>query len=323
MRGLLGEELPDRAPDVVLRAEVADTHRVALGLQLAEKLRELRLAGAEGRDAAGLDVSRVVEQPRELAERGARRFTVLGGVLAVRGIEEVGVVAARVVAALQHFEREAGDARADRATARGRLKELALVEFPGLRRMREEERLDLGVLAADALQREKEKLLGEAALRLVHAARDVEREHDRGVGRRQGAAVELAEAKVVVDDGERVVLHRMALGGFLERAPAVEARARAALVPAFADVVGLIQRRRALGLEVRELELLPQPVDDLIDLELDHEADFAVARAGLATLVVFFACGAQHVARLALALTGAGMRVGIEQAEARVLEELH
>src|SRR5512134_238221 len=177
MRGLLGEELPDRAPDVVLRAEVADAHRVALRLQLAEKLRELRLARAEGRDAAGLHVSRVVEQPRELAERAARRFAVLCGVLAVRGIEEVGVVAARVITALQHFEREAGDARADRAAARRCLEELALLEFPGLRRVREEKRLDLGVLAPDTLQREEKELLGEAALRLVHAARDVEREH--------------------------------------------------------------------------------------------------------------------------------------------------
>ena len=64
----------------------------------------------------------------------------------------------------------------------------------------EEHRLDLGVLAADALQREEEELLGEPALRLVHAARDVEREDHRGVDRRRGALHQLAEAQVLVDD---------------------------------------------------------------------------------------------------------------------------
>src|SRR6267378_1011875 len=61
----------------------------------------------------------------------------------------------------------------------------------------------------------------------------------------------------------------------------VEARARAALVPALAGVFGLVHRRGALGLELRELELLPQPVDDLVELQFDDEADLAVAGAAL------------------------------------------
>src|SRR5262249_50305256 len=113
------------------------------------------------------------------------RLAVLGGVLAVGGVEEVDVGARRVVALLYHVERELRDARADRAAARGGLEKLALVELPRLRGVREEHRLDLAVLAADALQREEEELLGELPLRVVHAARDVEGEDHRGAGRRR------------------------------------------------------------------------------------------------------------------------------------------
>ena len=57
------------------------------------------LARAEGGDAAGLDVAGVVDLRGELgAAPRARALAVLGGVLAVGGVEEVDVVAARVVA---------------------------------------------------------------------------------------------------------------------------------------------------------------------------------------------------------------------------------
>src|SRR5688572_17970192 len=152
---LFFEKLSDRAPDVLLRAEVAHPDRRAAGLELAEDLGELGLARAEGGDAAGLDVAGIVHEARELGQRAARLVAVLGGVLAVGGVEEVGVVAARVVALLQHFQREARHARAHRAAARRGLEELALVELPGLRGVGEEEGLHLGVLAADALQGER------------------------------------------------------------------------------------------------------------------------------------------------------------------------
>src|SRR5258706_5719571 len=90
------EELADRAPDVVLAAEVARADRQPERLQLGEKLRELRLARAESGDAAGLDIAGVVHLPGDLAERGARLVAVLGGVLAVGGVEEIDVVAAPV-----------------------------------------------------------------------------------------------------------------------------------------------------------------------------------------------------------------------------------
>src|SRR5574341_426708 len=321
--GFVFEEVPDRAPDVFLRAEVAHAARGAARLQLPEKLGELGVARPERGDAAGFDVAGVIHRARELSERASRLVAILGGVLAVGGVEEVDVVAARVVARLRELERESRHAGGDGAAARGRLEELALVEFPGLRGVREEHRLDLGVPAPDPLQREEEELLREAPLRLVHAARDVEREDHRGARRRRRALVQLAEAQVLVDDGDGAFVEGFPLDRFLQCAPSVEAGAGAALVPALAHVVGLVQRRGAPGLELRELELLPEPVDDLIDLELDDELDFAVARAaGPAFGIALFARRLQHVAGRALALAGAGPGLRIEQAKARVLEEL-
>src|SRR5207247_1936523 len=87
MGPLLGEELADRAPHVVLAAEVAGADGMAAGFQLGEDLGELRLARAEGGEAAGLDVPGVVDLGRDPAERGARLVAVLGGVLAVGSVE--------------------------------------------------------------------------------------------------------------------------------------------------------------------------------------------------------------------------------------------
>src|SRR5438105_6495349 len=327
--GLLREELADRFPDIVLRGDVAGADREPRALQLGEDLGELRVARAEGGDAAGLAIAGVVHLGGDLGERGARFVAVLGGVLAVRGVEEVDVVAARIVARAHDLEGEARHRRGDRAAARGGLEELALVELPRLRRMREEHRLDLGVLAADALQREEEELLREPPLRFVHRARDVEREDHRGAGGGRGPAHELPEAQVVVHQRDRLVVDRRGLDGvalhrLLHGAPAVEARARAALVPAFAHVLVLVHGSGALGLELGELQLLPEPVDDLVDLELDDEADLAFAGAPLAPLrVAFLAPGLQDVAGLALALARALVHLRVGEAKPRMLQELY
>src|SRR5262245_41472742 len=321
-RLLLREELADRGPDVGLAAEMAGADRPPGGLQLGEDLGELRLARAEGGDAAGLDVARVVHLRGDVAQRDARLVAVFGGVLAVRGVEEVGVVAARVVARRHGLQREARDAGAHRAAARGGLEELALLEFPGLRGVREEHRLHLGVLAADALQGEEEELLREPPLRVVHAAGDVEREDHRRVDRRARALDELAEAQVVVDDGDGIVLDVPALDGFLERPPPVEARSRAALVPALAHEIGLVHRRRAARLELGELQLFPQPVDDLVDLQLDHETDLAVAGPALARIGAGFASRLQDFAGLAAPLARALLDDRVGEAQPRVLHEL-
>src|SRR5205085_5721848 len=132
----------------------------------------------------------------------------------------------------------------------------------------------------------------------------------------------------LVDQRDRLLVRRavrgldgVALHRLLHGAPAVEARARAALVPALAHVFGLVHGRGALGLEFRKLQLFPQPVDDLVDLQLDHEADLAVAGAtGLAGFAAFLAPGLQDVAGLAPALARALLPLPVRKPQARVLE---
>src|SRR5439155_1013546 len=96
---------------------------------------------------------------------------------------------------------------------------------------------------------------------------------------------------------------------------------RAAPVPALAHVVGIVERRRAARLELGELQLLPQPVDDLVDLQLDHEADLAVLGAArLRGPLAFLASRLQHLARLAAPLARALPPLGPDQAQPRVME---
>ena len=102
---------------------------------------------------------------------------------------------------------------------------------------------DLRVLAPDALQREEEERLRELALGLAHAAGDVERENHRGVVRRALPLHELAEAQIVVGERRRIRLDRAALDRLLHGAAAVEPRAHAALVPAFAHDLRRPERR--------------------------------------------------------------------------------
>src|SRR3954471_24430709 len=85
LRFLLLEELADRAPHVLPRAERAHADRQAFRLELGEELGELRFARPEGGDAAGLDVAGVVELRRELGERLRGALAILGGILAVGG----------------------------------------------------------------------------------------------------------------------------------------------------------------------------------------------------------------------------------------------
>src|SRR2546423_12419734 len=122
--GLLPEELADRFPDIVLRSDVAGADREPRALQLGEDLGELRVARAEGGDAAGLAIAGVVHLGGDLGERRARFVAVLGGVLAVRGVEEVDVVAARGGAPGPDLERGAGPRRGGPAAPRPRLADL-------------------------------------------------------------------------------------------------------------------------------------------------------------------------------------------------------
>src|SRR5207247_1419415 len=82
----------------VLRAEPGRADGPPFRLHLAEDLGELRLARPVGGAAAGLDIARVIGLPGEIGEERGGALPVLGGVLAVGGVEEVDVVPPRVIA---------------------------------------------------------------------------------------------------------------------------------------------------------------------------------------------------------------------------------
>src|SRR6185437_949715 len=97
----------------------------------------------------------------------------------------------------------------------------------------------------------------------------------------------------------------------LEGAPPVEARTRAAPVPALADPVAVVGRTGA-RLEIGQLHLLPQPVDDVVDLELEQQLHLALVTAAgalLARSLVARRIG-EHVAGLGLALARALLLLG-------------
>src|SRR6185503_10912380 len=66
-----------------------------------------------------------------------------------------------------------------------------------------------------------------------------------------------------------------ALHELFERAAAIEPRARAPAVPAFANPVGFVGGADA-SLEIGKLHFFPQPVDDVVDLQLEQELNLAV-----------------------------------------------
>jgi hypothetical protein len=135
------------------------------------------------------------------------------------------------------------------------------------------------------------------------------------------AQCELPVAQIVVRERRCVLLNRAALDRFLERAPAVEARAHAAPAPALAREV-LVAQGAGLDLQVGQLELFPQPIDDVVDLELEHEliAAFVVTPGAFA---VALRGPREHVAGLAVALADTLALAGLAQPEPRMLEEVH
>ncbi len=115
-----------------------------------------------------------------------------------------------------------------------------------------------------------------------------------------------------------------ALQRFLERASTVEPRARAAAVPAFARPV-VVARLAGSILEVRQLHLLPQPVDDVVDLELEGVLDAAVLVAAAAAAAALRGIRARvdAVAGPCGALADAFDLVRRTQPESVVLEHPH
>src|SRR5690606_13871580 len=99
------------------------------------------------------------------------------------------------------------------------------------------------------------------------------------------------------------------------------AGSHAAAVPSLPGVV-LLAQRAGLELQVRELQLLPEPIDDVVDLELEHELVAALLVAALALAAAFRAArGRELVAGLRVALADAGALALVAQAEPGMLEE--
>src|SRR4029077_19565471 len=204
---------------------------------------------------------------------------------------------------LAHLEQPGGG---HRAAAAAHLKEVRFVELPRLGGVRDEHRLERAVLAPQALHHPEEEGLGELAVAVRHAARDIEHEEHHRVHGWLPPPRELPEAQVLVGEsggrsGSAAALHQL-----LERATSVEARACPATVPAFAYPIGLA---RWVGprLEIRQLHFLPEPIDDVVDLELQQQLHLAlVAPAGtlLAGSAVARGVG-EHIAGLRLALASA------------------
>ena len=63
----------------------------------------------------------------------------------------------------------------------------------------------------------------------------------------------------------RIFLDRAPPDRLLDRAPAIEPRTHAAFVPAFAHELST-RIRAAFGLEIGQLQLFPQPVENVLDL---------------------------------------------------------
>ena len=167
---------------------------------------------------------------------------------------------------------------------------------------------------------QKKNVFASRRSRSRHARGDVHREEHDGLRRGALAHRELPIAQVVVGERRRILMDRTPLDRFLQRAPPVEPRAHAAPAPALARVV-VLAHRAALDLEVRELQLLPEPIDDVVDLELEHELVAALVVAALAFARVAVRRIREHVAGLAVALADAAALARVAQAEARVLEE--
>src|SRR5437016_1770539 len=97
------------------------------------------------------------------------------------------------------------------------------------------------------------------------------------------AARELPVAQILVDEGRGGRGIAAPLDHFLEGAAPVESRACSAPIPTFAYPVGLLGGPHA-RLEVGKLHFLPQPIDDIVDLEFEQQLHFALVLAASSLL---------------------------------------
>src|SRR5688572_15905215 len=298
--------MADCGPDVVgaARAECAD--RATVGGELEEQLADVAARSRPAR-RADLEESRVADVLENVVEASLGGGGVTRRVLAIRRVEQVDVELRRAVTLVDDLADLRQRRRHERATRAGDLEELVLGEFPGLGRMRDEHDLELPVLTSQTLHGPEEKCLRELATVLAHARGHVEHQEYDGLCRRLLATRQLAETQVLVGKRRRIGLHRLALHRLAHRAPAIQPGAGAAPVPAFAHEF-VVARAAGASLEVGELHLLPEPVDDVVDLELEHVLDAAVfVAAATASGGAFALSGrADAVPGLSGSLTDAG-----------------
>src|SRR5688572_1281526 len=313
------EEPANRVPYGFRRRQRVPARGVRRCLELLEQQRRLGLQRLL-RDRRRLDVADVVGDLAELVQRRLRSLAVVVEVRAVGGVEHVSIEPARIVAVRRDLEHLLEGRRRDGAAAAADLEELGFRELPRFDGVRDEHGFQVRVLTTQALHDPEEKRLRELAVVLRHARRHVHREIDDGLRGRPAAHRELAVAQVVVRERRSFVLHGAALDRFLQRAAPVEPRAHAAAAPAFARVIVVLDGPR-LDLQVRQLQLLPEPVDDVVDLELQDELVAALLVAARALRRRSVARLDELVAGLAGALADAFGLLGVAQAQARVLEE--
>src|ERR1700676_2643544 len=139
--------------------------------------------------------------------------------------------------------------------------------------------------------------------------------------RRLAAARELAVAQILIDECWSGAGIATPLDHFLEGAPTVEARACAAPIVTFPYPVRILGRTHA-RLQIGKLHLFPQPIDDVVDLEFQHELDFTLILAALAFLSGAALLGGigKYVAWLGFSLPRALLLLGPAESEVIVLE---
>src|SRR6185312_6848188 len=105
-------------------------------------------------------------------------------------------------------------------------------------------------------------------------------------------------------------LHRPAFDGLAHGTPPIEARARAVAIPALAGPVGFLRAAHARP-QIGQFHFLPQPVDDVVDLELEQKFEAAVVAAAAALAGPGCAARpAEGIARLGRALSDALLLLG-------------
>src|ERR1700682_2327310 len=130
-RGLMLEKMPNGVPNVFKSADGEACGRLSRIRQRFEQGAAFAVEPAlrRGRD---LEVTGIIGECGDFVQGGLGIGMIARGIVAVRGIEEVYVVAAGVEACAHDFAHLLESCRGDGAAAAADLEELLFVELPGL-----------------------------------------------------------------------------------------------------------------------------------------------------------------------------------------------